>query len=177
MINRKIGAFLGLIGVVFGLLAIFRFIVDTEMAIGFVTISFGILAIIWTYTALQSLSPGSALRKHTFNFLLCLVFILLFSIWHTMEKLFGWRVSVNEVMLYPGYLLMTLAFLLFVGTAWQILTLGREFGFSGQASSIQQVIKDKEKEKKKEIVTQQIIKGKGKIKRKKKEKKKKGYKK
>ena len=101
--------------------------------------------------ALQSLSPGSSLRRYTFNFLLCLIFILLFSVWHTLEKLFSWRVSVNELMLYPGYLLITLAFLLFVGTAWQILTLGREFGFKGQASLIGKVIKEKEKEKKKKI--------------------------
>lgn len=149
MFNRKFGALLGLAGVIFGLIAIFRFIVDTELAIGFVTISFGILAIIWTTTALQSLSPGSALRRHTFNFLLCLIFVLLFSIWNTIEKLFGWRESINQVMLYPGYLLMTLAFLLFVGTSWQILTLGKEFGFSNQATFIQQVMKDKAKQKRK----------------------------
>ncbi|GAI86766.1 unnamed protein product, partial [marine sediment metagenome] len=68
---------------------------------------------------------------------------------HTLEKLFYWRTSVNELMLYPGYLLIALAFLLFVSTAWQILTLGREFGFKGQASFIRNVIKEKEKKKKK----------------------------
>jgi len=151
MVKRKIGVLLGFLGVVFGLVAIFRIVVDTEVAIGLVTVSFGVLAVIWTLMALQSLSPGSSLRRYTFNFLLCLIFILLFSVWHTLEKLFSWRVSVNELMLYPGYLLITLAFLLFVGTAWQILTLGREFGFKGQASLIGKVIKEKEKEKKKKI--------------------------
>ena len=151
MVKRKIGVLLGFLGVVFGLVAIFRIVVDTEVAIGLVTVSFGVLAVIWTLMALKSLSPGSSLRRYTFNFLLCLIFILLFSVWHTLEKLFSWRVSVNELMLYPGYLLITLAFLLFVGTAWQILTLGREFGFKGQASLIGKVIKEKEKEKKKKI--------------------------
>lgn len=148
MIKRKIGILLGFLGVVFGLVTIFRIVVDTEVAIGLVTISFGVLAVIWTSMALQSLSKGSSLKKHTFNFLLCLIFILFFSIWHTLERLFGWRTSVNELMLYPGYLLIALAFLLFVGTAWQILTLGREFGFKGQASSIEKVIKEKKKVKK-----------------------------
>ncbi|GAI86767.1 unnamed protein product [marine sediment metagenome] len=78
MIKRRIGILFGLIGIILGLVAIFNFIVDTEVAIGFVTISFGILAIIWTTMALQSLSKGSSLRRHTFNFLLCLIFILLF---------------------------------------------------------------------------------------------------
>lgn len=145
--KRSIGVLLGFAGVILGLVAIFRLIVDTEVAIGFVTISFGILAIIWTTMALHSLSPGSALRRHTFNFLLCLVFILLFAVWHTLEKIFSWRTSINELLLYPGYLLITLAFLLFVGTAWQILTLGREFGFQGQASVIAKIIKEKKKAK------------------------------
>lgn len=149
MLKRKIGTLLGFLGVVFGLVTIFRIIVDTEIAIGLVTISFGVLAVIWTTMALQSLSKGSSLRRHTFNFLLCIIFILLFTVWHTLEKLFNWRTSINELMLYPGYLLITLAFLLFVGTAWQILTLGREFGFRGQASIIEKVIKEKEKSKKK----------------------------
>ncbi len=147
MIKRKIGILLGFLGVVFGLVTIFRIVVDTEVAIGLVTISFGVLAVIWTSMALQSLSKGSSLRRHTFNFLLCLIFILFFSIWHTLERLFGWRTSVNELMLYSGYLLIALAFLLFVGTAWQILTLGREFGFKGQASNIEKIIKEKEKKK------------------------------
>lgn len=147
MKNRKIGVLIGFLGVVLGLVTIFKVVVDTEVAIGLVTISFGVLAVIWTVMALQSLSKDSSLRRYTFNFLLCLIFILLFSIWHTVSKLFGWRTSVNEVMLYPGYLLITLAFLLFVSTAWQIMTLGREFGFKGQASSIEKVIKEKEKEK------------------------------
>jgi len=145
MKNRKIGALLGFAGVILGLVAIFKIVVDTEVAIGLVTISFGVLAVIWTVMALQSLSKGSSLRRHTFNFLLCLIFILLFSIWHTVSKLLSWRTTVNELMLYPGYLLIALAFLLFVSTAWQILTLGREFGFKGQASSIEKIIKEKEK--------------------------------
>ncbi|HLD06260.1 MAG TPA: hypothetical protein VJC16_01865 [Candidatus Nanoarchaeia archaeon] len=145
--TRRIGALLGFAGVIFGLIAIFRLIVDTEVAIGFVTISFGVLAIIWTTMALHSLSPGSALRRHTFNFLLCLAFILMFSIWHTLEKIFSWRTSINEALLYPGYLLIALAFLLFVGTAWQILTLGREFGFQGQASAISKIIKEKQRQR------------------------------
>lgn len=150
MVKRGIGTFLGFLGVVFGLVAIFKIVVDTEVAIGLVTISFGVLAVIWTAMAMQSLSPGSSLRRHTFNFLLCIIFILFFSVWHTLEKLFSWRTSVNELMLYPGYVLIALAFLLFVGTAWQILTLGREFGFKSQAASIEKVIKEKKKKSKKQ---------------------------
>lgn len=143
-----LGTLLELIAVIAGLIAVFRVVVDTEIAIGFVTISFGVLAIIWTSMAITSLSKGSSLRKHTINFLFCLVFILLSSIWHTLSKLFEWRETVNELMLYPGYLFSTLAFIIFVMTAYQILTIGKEFGFKPQAKEIEMVMKKRRGKKK-----------------------------
>lgn len=145
--RKKIGTFIGFVAIVLGLLSIFRIVVDTEIAVGFVTISFGILAIIWTSMAVASLSKASSLRKLTINFLFCLVFILLFSIWHTMSKLFMWRETINEVMLYPGYLFLTLAFLIFVITSYQILMIGKEFGFQKQGDKIKKTM-DKNKKKK-----------------------------
>lgn len=146
--RRGLGALLGFIGVAAGLIAIFRIVMDTEVAIGFVTVSFGVLAIIWTSMAINSLSKGSSLRRHTINFLLCLIFILLFSIWHTITKLFRWRETVNEFMLYPGYLFLILAFLIFVATSYQILSMGKEFGFENQAKEIKEVMEKKKKAKK-----------------------------
>ncbi|MBW2983799.1 hypothetical protein KY361_01685 [Candidatus Woesearchaeota archaeon] len=147
--KKGLGTVLGLIAIAAGLVAIFRIVVDTEVAVGFVTISFGILAIIWTSMATGSLSKGSSLRRHTVNFLFCLVFVLLFSIWHTLSKLFKWRETVNEFMLYPGYLFLIMAFLIFVITSYQILTMGQEFGFGQQATKIKGIIKEKRKKKKK----------------------------
>lgn len=143
--KKSLGTLLGLIAVAAGLITIFRIVVDTEIAIGFVTISFGILAIIWTSMAITSLSKGSSLRKHTTHFLFCLIFIVLFSIWHTISKLFKWRETVNELMLYPAYLFVTVAFLIFVLTAYQILKIGKEFGFEKQAKEIEKIIQKKKK--------------------------------
>lgn len=143
--EKNLGTLLWIIAVAAGLASIFRIVVDTEIAVGFVTISFGILAIIWTSMAIASLSKGSSLRKHTTYFLFCLIFILSFSIWHTISKLLKWRETVNELMLYPGYLFITLAFLIFVITAYQILTIGKEFGFQKQAKEIEKLIKKKKK--------------------------------
>ncbi|MAG08608.1 hypothetical protein CMO89_03985 [Candidatus Woesearchaeota archaeon] len=145
---KNLGYLAALVAIALGLMAIFKIVVNLEIAIGFVTISFGILAIIWTSMALKSLSPGSSLKKHTATFLVCLIFILMFSIWHTMEKLFEWRKSVVEVMLYPGYFFITAAFLIFVFAAYQILVMGKEFGFSAEASKIKNVIKEKKKNNK-----------------------------
>jgi|SRR3989338_9715168 len=141
--NKGITIPLAFIAVAAGLVSIFRIVMDTEVAIGFVTISFGILAIIWTSMAMTSLSKGSSLRRHTSNFLLCLIFILLFTIWHTISKLLSWRETLNEIMLYPGYLFIILAFLIFVVTAYQILTIGKEFGFKPQAIAIEKQMRSK----------------------------------
>src|SRR3989344_9297987 len=127
--NRTLCVVVALIAVASGLFTIFSLVGDTEIAVGFVTISFGILAIIWTSMAVKSLSKGSSLRRHTTNFLFCLLFILLFTIWHTLSKLFMWRETINEFMLYPGYFFLVVAFLIFVATSYQILMLGKEFGF------------------------------------------------
>ncbi len=143
--KRGLGTIIGLLAIVGGLLAIFRIVDDTEIAIGFITISFGLLAILWTSMAITSLSGGSALKKHTTHFLFCLIFILLFAVWHTLSKLLGWRETLNEFMLYPSYLFITLAFLIFVVTAYQIFTMGKEFGFEKQAKEIARVMKRKSK--------------------------------
>jgi len=146
-LERNITTLIGLLAIASGLVVIFRVVVDTEIAIGFVTISFGVLAVIWTTMAISALSKGSSLRKHTTNFLFCLFFILLFSIWHTISKLLKWRETLNEVLLYPGYLFITLAFLIFVITSYQILTMSKEFGFESKAKEIKKVMDLKRKTK------------------------------
>ena len=52
-------------------------------------------------------------------------------------------------MLYPGYLFITLAFLIFVIASYQILNMGKEFGFQKQAKDIEQIIETKKNNKKK----------------------------
>ena len=144
---KKILVLVELLAIAAGLLAIFKIVTNIEAAIGFVTVSFGVLAVIWTLMAVKSLSPGSALRKYVTNFLLCLIFILLFAVWHTLSIIFEWRKTLNEAWLYPGYLFITIAFLIFVATAYQVLTMGKEFGFRSQADKIKKVIEEKKKRK------------------------------
>lgn len=138
--QKKLGVIIAFIAILSGLIAIFKLVVNIEVAIGFITISFGILAIIWTSMAVKSLSKGSALRNYTSNFLLCLIFILLFAVWNTLSILFKWRESLNELMLYPSYIFMTFAFLTFVWSSYKILVIGKEFGFAPQASRIKKKI-------------------------------------
>lgn len=146
---KKIDIVLGFLSILFALMVLFRIVGNIEISIGFVTISFGILAVIWTVMAVKNLAIGSALRKHTVFFLYCLLFILLFSIWQTTSILMGWRKSINELMLYPGYFFITAAFIIFVVASYQALKMGKEFGFGQQASVIRSIIEAKKKNNKK----------------------------
>ena len=46
-------------------------------------------------------------------------------------------------MLYPGYIFITLAFLIFVITAYQVLKVGQEFGFVDKGKKIKKVMEKK----------------------------------
>lgn len=138
---RIIAMTLWAIGILLSLLAIIKIVQDIEIAIGLITISFGILALIWTTIARRNLSPGSTLRSYTNRFLTSLLFILVFSIWHTLSRLFFWE----KEFLYPEYAFITMAYIFFVVAAYQILNIGKEFGFREQAKKINRIIERKKK--------------------------------
>src|SRR3989338_11023366 len=145
--NKKLGVLLGSVGVIFGLLAIFKVVKQTEVAIGFIPLSFGVLAIIWTAIAVKSLSKDSSMRKHTSMFLVSLIFLVLFSIWNTVSVLAGWRKTVDELWMYPAYVFISVAFLIFVSASYQAMKLGKVFGFGKQAEKIAERIKEKKARK------------------------------
>jgi len=144
---KKIDIVVGFLAIAFALLVLFKIVVNIEISIGFITISFGILAVIWTVMAIKNLAKGSELRKHITFFLYCLIFILLFSIWHTLSVILEWRKSIREIMLYPGYFFIIAAFIIFVISSYQALKMGKEFGFGKQADNIKKIINAKKKKK------------------------------
>ncbi len=143
--KRIIGSIVALIGVIFGLLAIFKILAQPELVISFITLSFGVLAIIWTAIAANSLSKGSSLRRYTLNYLSCIILVVLYTFWNAIGLLFGWKEAALNILLYPSYVFLTLAFLVFVSTSYQILSIGKEFGFKTQAKTIEKIIKQKKK--------------------------------
>lgn len=138
-IKNFLAGLIWVIAIALGILAVFKIAQNIEVSIGFITISFGILAVIWTFIARQNLSKGSALRDYTTSFLLCLIFILLFSIWHTFEVMLlleGWIVM-------PEYLFITIAYLIFAFASYKIWKIGKEFGFKDEVKEIDRIIKEK----------------------------------
>jgi hypothetical protein len=69
--------FVALLVVLYLILKIFE---DIKIFFSIITLSFGVLAIIWTLLAKYSLSPKSTLRLFTNNFLTCSISILAFTI-------------------------------------------------------------------------------------------------
>jgi predicted neutral ceramidase superfamily lipid hydrolase len=143
--KRLIGSIVGLVGVIFGLIAIFKIIQEPEIATGFITLSFGILAIIWTAVATKSLSKGSSLKQYTINYLACIIFIVLYTFWNTLGFLLGWKQQASSLLIYPSYIFLILAFLVFVSTSYQILSIGKEFGFKSQSKNIEKIINQRKK--------------------------------
>ena len=119
-----------LLAVLFGVFALIRFIPDVELTIGFLSLTFGLTAIFWTYRAKTSLSEGTSLRDYTNYFLWSLIFIVLFLVWDTLIKLFNWQ----GALVYPKYFLITIAYLIFFFTGYKILYLGKQFGFRDQVA-------------------------------------------
>ena len=130
-----------LIVIIIGIFTIFKIVKDLEVAIGLFSLSFGILAIIWTSMAVNSLSKGSSLRTYAISFLFCLIAILLFSIWNLFIKLFEWEKS----LIYPSYFFITISYIIFVFTAYKMHKLGKEFGFEAQALGIKKILRKKKK--------------------------------
>lgn len=130
-----------LIVIIIGIFTIFKIVKDLEVAIGLFSLSFGVLAIIWTFMAVKSLSKGSSLRTYAISFLFCLIAILLFSIWNLFIKLFEWEKS----LIYPSYFFITVSYIIFVFTAYKMHKLGKEFGFEAQASGIKKILRKKKK--------------------------------
>ncbi len=133
------------LGIVLSIFAIFKIIPHFEISVGFLTISFGILAIIWTSIAVKNLSPGSSLRSYTLCFLISLIFILLFSVMHTLEMAFRWEGSVVII----KYIFITIAYLTFVYASYRIWKIGREFGFRDESFKIRKRIEIKNNHNKK----------------------------
>ncbi|MFO8016003.1 MAG: hypothetical protein R6U32_02780 [Candidatus Woesearchaeota archaeon] len=130
------------IAIIAGLAAIIKVAGNAELIITFLSLTFGVMAIIWTLMAHSSLSPGSSLRSYTSYFLACLVFILIYSLWDSAAKM----LSIKGSWQYLSYLFLTLAYIVFVTAAYKIYYLGREFGFQKEADKIKSKVSKKNNE-------------------------------
>lgn len=119
-----------------GLYTITIIIPNLDLLIGLISISFGLMAIIWVLRARNVLSKGSSLKAYTTSFLFCVIFILLFSLYDSYITIFNVKGSV----VYLKYFLVTLIYIIIAYTSYKTYLLGSEFGFSEERSRIKKAL-------------------------------------
>lgn len=130
--KESIKVIFALLAVLAGIAAMVIILGNAEFIITFMSLSFGVLAIIWVIMAYSSLSPGSSLREYSAYFLACLIFILISSVWSSLVKI----LNIKGAWHYLDYLFITLAYMVFVVAAHKMYHLGKQFGFQKEANRI-----------------------------------------
>lgn len=137
------------VAIIIGLIAIIKLVGVAELAVGFISFTFGLMAIIWTFKARRSLSPGSELRRTTNYFMFSLIAILLFSIWDTVLGFLRVDCPVSRWFVYLKFFFITVAYFVFLRAAYEILYMSKSFGFETKAKEIKEIVKQKKKARKK----------------------------
>lgn len=144
MIAQIIG---GVLTIIIGVITVVRLLVDAEIVIGALSLTFGITALLWIFKARTSLSKGSSLKELTTHFLFTVIFILCFSFWNIAVKILFLESIYGEIVIFIQYLFISFAYITFVGAAYKIRKMGQEFGFNFQVKNIKKIIKEKKKKK------------------------------
>lgn len=135
-----------LMAIIVGLVTIIKVVHIAEIIVGLFSLTFGITAIIWAVRARNSLSVGSELRKYANFFLVSLMSVIAFSFFDLMLSIFKYN-EFSVYFYYPKYAFLTATYFIFLGSSYQILSIGRMFGFNKAADSIKKVMKEKKKSK------------------------------
>jgi len=130
----------GIIAIILGLITIMWIVKQADLIAGIVSLTFGIMAIIWAYRARKALSPGSSLKEYSTYFIICLIFVVAFSIVLTAERFFI-TAGAGTAIVYSEYILLTLAYLTFVVASYKIWSIGQEFGFGSESANIRKAMK------------------------------------
>ncbi|MBW2977110.1 hypothetical protein KY347_06735 [Candidatus Woesearchaeota archaeon] len=110
------------------------------VVINITTVIFGIGALMLASRARQRLSPGS-LRKYIDNFSVCLVFIVVFSLWQTVRSVTNIDFSTSEFSGYPEIIFIVFAYVGFIIASYRVSKISEEFGFIEDGKEIQRLVK------------------------------------
>jgi len=138
----------GFIAIIIGIIAIIKLIVDAELVISALSLTFGVTALIWIFKARKSLSKGSSLKELTLHFFFTVIFVLCFSFWGIVVKMLSLENIYGDLVMFPQYLFISFAYITFIAAAYKIRKIGKEFGFSAQSKEIEKIIKTKKRKKK-----------------------------
>lgn len=142
-IKKILATIIGIIAIIAGIYTIFKISPTKDFAINFLTVSFGLLALIWAFKAYRSLAPNSSLRSYALLFALALTFIVMHRVLIVISIFLTFGAWYN----YLNYLIIVIGYLLFVASSYKILAIGKEFGFAESTIIIKEALKDKKKKK------------------------------
>lgn len=125
-----------LIAIIVGIVAVIQLIGNAELILSALSLTFGIMAIIWIVKARIRLSRGSSIRKLATNFLVTVILILCFSIWGIVVNMLGLEAIYGDIINFPQYLFISFSYIAFVGTAYKLMKMGEEFGFNVQSKRL-----------------------------------------
>lgn len=111
------------------------------------TVIFGITSLLLISRARSRLSDGS-IRRYMDNFAICLVFIVIFSVWQTARSIVGVDISIEGISTYPEYIFVVFAYVAFIFASFRVLKISEEFGFKEDGRRIGDIVKEKIKTKK-----------------------------
>lgn len=134
-----------MIAIIVGIVAVIKLVGNAELILSTLSLTFGIMALIWVIKARGRLSKGSSLRGLATNFMFTLIFILCFSFWGIGVNMLLLKDVYGDIIAFPQYMLLSFAYIAFVGAAYKMMKMGEEFGFNIESKKIERLIKKKKK--------------------------------
>ena len=108
------------------------------------SVIFGLTALLLASRARKRLSPGS-LRSYIDNFSVCLVFIVVFSLWRAIRDIINVKDGMSQMIQAPEMVFIVGAYIAFIIASYRIVHISHEFGFKHEGREIAKLIKEKRK--------------------------------
>ncbi len=105
---------------------------ELELILGILMILVGLISLGFVLKAKTVFPEGSELKKVTANLISVIIFLTAFSLWHVLREHLHWKEKFGEVIEYPEYIFITIAFLLIFKTAKDLYNTARRFGITEQ---------------------------------------------
>ena len=101
---------------------------ELEQLLGIAMILVGIGAFVFIINAKGKFPEGSELKEITKSFIPLVIFLILFSLWHTLREMFEWKEKFGASIEYPEYIFVSVAYITLFFSAKRIYNMAKKFG-------------------------------------------------
>lgn len=103
---------------------------NIETMLGIVMIIMGLISLFYVANAKGKFPEGSELETITGKLIVIISFLTGFSLWHVIREAFHLKEKIGEVIEYPEYAFITIAFVMILITARNIYNTAKELGIT-----------------------------------------------